>query len=242
MSYIRGQVAMVTGAGSGIGKAIALSLAAEGVVVCLVGRTKASLDAVAVEAQAKSLDVRVCPTDLTVDEQIEQLRAYAEREFGKVDVLVHCAGIISRGKTLEVKVQDFDSQYHANVRGPYLLTQCLLPLLKVTPGQVVFINSSVGLQARAGVGQFAATQHSMKAIADSLRDEINEDGIRVLSIFPGRTATPRQEIIFASEGRQYRPELLLQPEDVAAVVINALSLPRTAEVTEISIRPLLKSY
>ncbi len=71
---------------------------------------------------------------------------------------------------------------------------------------------------------------------------MNADGIRVLSIFPGRTATPRMEILFAKEGRAYKPELLLQPEDVAEMVTHALRLPRTAEVTDISIRPMQKSY
>ena len=72
--------------------------------------------------------------------------------------------------------------------------------------------------------------------------EVNADGIRVLSIFPGRTATPRMEKLFAKEGRAYKPELLLQPEDVAEMVTHALRLPRTAEVTDISIRPMQKSY
>jgi NADP-dependent 3-hydroxy acid dehydrogenase YdfG len=116
----------------------------------------------------------------------------------------------------------------------------LLPMLRSRHGQVVFINSSVGTRAPANVGQYAATKHALKAIADSLRDEVNADGMRVLSVFLGRTATPMQAAIYEMEGRTYRPELLLQPEDVAAVVINALTLPRTAEVTDISIRPFKK--
>ena len=79
-------------------------------------------------------------------------------------------------------------------------------------------------------------------MGDSLRDEVNEDGVRVLSVFPGRTATPRQERIHAGEGREYRPERLLQPADVASVVVCALELPRTAEVTDISLRPFLKPF
>jgi NADP-dependent 3-hydroxy acid dehydrogenase YdfG len=159
-----------------------------------------------------------------------------------VDVLIHSAGTIAQGPLHSAAISDFDAQYRANVRAPYLLTQTFLSMLKVRPGQVVFINSTVGLRARADVGQFAATQHALKAIADSLRDEVNGDGVRVLSVFPGRTATPRQEKLFRLEGRPYRPEILLQPEDVATVVINALTMPRTAEITEISLRPLVKSY
>jgi NADP-dependent 3-hydroxy acid dehydrogenase YdfG len=106
----------------------------------------------------------------------------------------------------------------------------------------VFINSSQGLQARGNTGPYAATQHALKAVADSLRQELNADGIRVLSIFPGRTATPRMKALYEIEGWPYRPELLLQAEDIAQLVLNALLLPRTAEVTNVEIRPLIKSY
>ena len=116
----------------------------------------------------------------------------------------------------------------------------MFPLLRSSRGQIVFINSSVGLTTRPGVGQFSATQHALKAFADTLRAEVNAAGVRVLSVYPGRTATPRQEAIHRAEGRAYFPERLLQPEDVAVVVINALALNRTAEVTDIQIRPFAK--
>jgi NADP-dependent 3-hydroxy acid dehydrogenase YdfG len=92
------------------------------------------------------------------------------------------------------------------------------------------------------LSQYAATKHALKAIADSLREEVNAEGLRVLSVYPGRTASPMQAAVHEMEGRAYHPERLMQPEDVAAVVINALSLPRSAEVTDIYIRPLLKPY
>ena len=106
----------------------------------------------------------------------------------------------------------------------------------------MFVNSTVGLEARAGVGQYASTQHALRAIADALRAEVNSDGVRVLSVYLGRTATARQARIFRLEGRHYAPELLMQPDDVAEIVLAALRLPRTAEVTEIRMRPLVKSY
>jgi NAD(P)-dependent dehydrogenase (short-subunit alcohol dehydrogenase family) len=133
-----------------------------------------------------------------------------------------------------------DWQYRTNVHAPYLLTQALLPLLRRQQGQVVFINSSVGLIARGQVGPYAATKHALKAIADSFREEVNAEGLRVLSVYLGRTASPMQAKIHAMEGKAYHPEYLLQPSDVAAVVLNALCLPRTAEVTDISIRPMRK--
>jgi NAD(P)-dependent dehydrogenase (short-subunit alcohol dehydrogenase family) len=132
--------------------------------------------------------------------------------------------------------------YRLNLRVPYLLTQRLLPLLRRSRGQVVFVNSSAGLHASAGLSQYAATKHALKALADSLRCEVNHDGVRVLSVYPGRTASPMQEHLHRQqpEVRPYRAADLLQPEDVAAVVVQALSLPRTAEVTDLHVRPFVK--
>jgi NADP-dependent 3-hydroxy acid dehydrogenase YdfG len=174
------------------------------------------------------------------EDDLQALVASLQQDVDHLDILVHSAGSITLGQTETAPVADFDEQYRTNVRAPYMLTQTLLPLLRPRQGQVVFLNSSVGLNARAGVGQYAATKHALKAIADSLREEVNAAGVRVLSVFLGRTASPMQEAIHAAEGKAYYPERLLQPQDVAAVVLNALSLPRTAEVTDISIRPLMK--
>jgi NAD(P)-dependent dehydrogenase (short-subunit alcohol dehydrogenase family) len=184
----------------------------------------------------------VCPTDLTQEDRIAHLVERMATRHGRLDMLVHSAGVMGHGTLEEASVAELDRQYAANVRGPYVLTQRLLPLLKKPRGQIAFINSSVGLTARSNVGQYAAMQHAFKALADALREEVNSENVRVLSVYPGRTATPRMEAIFAREGRPYRPELLLQPEDVASVVHNALALPWTAEVTNISIRPMQKSY
>ena len=87
----------------------------------------------------------------------------------------------------------------------------------------------------------AATKHAMKAVADSLRDEVNRHGVRVASIFLGRTATERQRAIFAAERRPYQPEHLIQPDDVAGLVLFLLQLPRTGEVTDVVLRPMQKT-
>ena len=135
-----------------------------------------------------------------------------------------------------------DLHYKVNLRAPYLLTQGLLPQVKAQQGQIVFVNSTAALRAGANASQYASTKHALKAVADSLREEVNAAGVRVLSLFLGRTASPMQAGVYEMERRKYSPELLMQPEDVAAVVINTLMLPRTAEVTEVSMRPCVKSY
>jgi len=232
----------VTGATGGIGSAIAAALAERGAWLCLTGRDHRKLDGVASGLQAASPRVDRRSTDLTKDGDIEGLVQFVTDKFGRLDILVHCAGAIGHGKLETTPVASLDRQFAANVHGPLLLTQLLLPFLKKPSGQIVFINSSVGLTGRANTGHFSATQHAFKAIADTLREEVNSEGIRVLSVFPGRTATPRMQALHAEEGRPYQPERLLQPKDVASVVVNALSLPWTAEVTNISIRPMQRSY
>jgi NAD(P)-dependent dehydrogenase (short-subunit alcohol dehydrogenase family) len=240
MNQLGEQVAVVTGAGAGIGRALALALAQQGANLALVGRRAGPLEAVAAVARATGVQACVLPAELAEEDEVRRVAAAVRQAFGRLDILVHNAAILNMGTIAEGSAQDFDLHYRTNLRSPYLLTQLFLPLLLDAKGQVVFINSSAGLTARAKVGQFAATKHALKAIADSLREEVNPLGARVLSVYPGRTATPNQERLHALEGRPYHPERLLQPEDVAAVVVNALCLPRTAEVTEIKIRSMMK--
>ena len=234
-------MAIVSGASSGIGRAIALGLAREGMSLCLLGRNKEQLLVTARTATSSSPKVAVYQVDLSSEQDISCLIQRLEQEVGHVDVLVHAAGDIVLGDMNSSTIDDLDRQYTVNLRAPYLLTQKFLPRLKARRGQVVFINSSMGVHARANVGQYAATKHALTAVADSLRDEVNSDGVRVLSIFAGRTATAMQETIHRLENKAYEAQLLLQPEDIASIVIHALTLPRTAEVTDIHIRPLAKS-
>ena len=236
------QTALVTGASSGIGRAIALTLARQGIQVCLTARRRAALEAVADEIRAIGGRAIVKSADLTHEDDLQELARSLERELGRLDILVLCGGAIAHGTFEHASLADLDVQYQANLRSSYALIQLFLATLRRNRGQVVLINSSAGMKASAGASQHGAMQHALRAIADSLREEVNRDGIRVLSVYPGRTATPRMATLFENEGRAYHPELLLQPEDVAAMIAHALALPRTAEVTDISIRPMLKSY
>lgn len=235
------QTAIVTGASSGIGASIALALAEQDVNLHLIGRNHQALNDVANQARKKSSEVLVYQSDLSVDESLEKLAADLKAKCIRLDVLVHCAGIISLAPVGNASITDFDRQYKTNVRAPFFLTQALLPALRNSHGSVVFINSSAGMSTRANISQYSATKHALKAVADSLRAEVNSADIRVLSIYPGRTASPQQAAIFKAEGRPYVPESLMQPGDVAQVLIDALKISRTAEVTDISIRPMLKS-
>jgi len=240
MSALAGRVAVVTGASRGIGEAIALALAASGARLCLVGRDEDALLRVAGAADGTNAQHRCYRADLADEADVERLAGALRRELARVDVLVHAAGILQRGALEQAPAAQFDAQYRTNLRAPLVLTQRLLPGLKAAQGQVVFVNSSAGLTARAAVGAYAATKHGLKALADSLREEVNADGVRVLSLFVGRTATRMQAELHAMEGKRYDPDALIQPGDVAALALHALSMPRSVEVTDISLRPMRK--
>lgn len=238
---VRRETALVTGASSGIGRAIALALAEECPTVYLVGRRQEMLASVADCIRRRGAEPICLPADLDCDSDIAALSARLCSEEVTLEILVHAAGAYQAGPIDSSPVEDFDSQYRTNVRAPFLLTQALLPLLRRTCGEVIFVNSSVVSRPNANVSQYAATKHGLKALADTLREEVNADGIRVLSLFPGRTATPMQEEILRREGTPHRLDGFIQPDDLAAMVLAAVRLPRSAEVTDIHIRPMKNS-
>ncbi|MEA2934994.1 MAG: hypothetical protein QOD74_1640, partial [Variibacter sp.] len=231
------QVAVIIGASSGIGQATAQALAARGLRLCLVGRDPERLQQTASRLNSQGL-INPYTYDISKEEEVSALVDALARDVSRIDVLVHSAGTIEFGPIATASDEAFDRQWRTNVRGPYALTQGLLPLLRACAGQIVFINSSAGLNAVANAGAYSATKHALKAIADSLRAEVNKDGIRVISVYPGRTASPMQETIHRAEGKPYHPGQLIQPVDVAEVILQALALPRSAELTDVNIRPM----
>jgi short-subunit dehydrogenase len=236
-----GQTAVITGGGSGVGAALALALAGSGAGVCLIGRRLDRLEEVAAKARKIGAVAACCSGDLSSSSSLLNIAHRVKTELKHIDILVQNAAFYADGSIECANLVEFDKQYQTNVRAPYALTQAMLPMLKARQGQIVFINSSSALTAKPMTAQYDSTKHALKALADSLRGEINRHGVRVLSVYLGRTASEMQERIHRTEGKYYRPEILLQPNDVASVVVNALSLARTAEVTDISIRPMIKS-
>lgn len=232
-----GAVALVTGASGGIGRAIAIAMARCGFGLCLVGRDESRLAATVAAVATTGVPVVPALADLTHAGRVEELGELVDREFGRLDALVHAAGGYSRGEFRSSSVDDLDALYQVNVRAPYRLTQVVLDMVLRSHGDIVFVNSTQGEAAKGGLAQHAAMQHAAKAMADSLRAEVNRDDVRVTTIHLGRTATPLQERIVAGEGRDYRPELLIQPHDVAELVVAAVTLPKSAQLTTATLWP-----
>ena len=241
MRAFEGRMAVITGGGTGVGAAVALALAEAGASVHLIGRRLDLLQSVAAKARSLGSEATCYSGDLATSSGQLEISQQLTRDLPHVDILIQNAAIYVAGPIEHASLAELDRQYQTNVRAPYVLTQTLLPMLKARCGQVVFVNSSSGIVAKPMSSQYDLTKHALKAIADSLRGEVNPNGVRVLSVYLGRTASEMQERIHQMEGKPYRPELLLQPEDVASVILNALSLPRTAEVTDIHIRPMIKT-
>lgn len=235
---LQGKVAIVSGAARGIGLAVAGSLHGAGASVWLVSR---SADVLEREAERLGRGAVARAADLTDELQCHGLLADVLEASGRVDVVVHSAGTIALGGVEQTAPAVLREQLESNLVSAYALVHAALPALLDAQGDVVLIGSSVGrLPGAAGKSQYAASQHGLRAFAESLRDEVNPQGVRVALVSPGQTATPRQEQLYADAGRAYRPEALLQPQDVAAVVLSAVLLPRTAEVTDVSVRPRQK--
>lgn len=234
-SGFAGQSVVITGASSGIGRAIAQELDRRGATLFAGSRTAGNADTLPFR-NVETFEVDFA-SDASLDSWIDQLA----RRTHSIDVLVHAGGMMRRGHMENAPVSDLDLQYRVNVRAPYRLTQALLPKLRASRGQVVFVSSSAVRHARAGASQYTATKAALTAIADSLRDEVNADGVRVLTIYPGRTATPMQQRMHVDEQREWRPQSLAQPEDIAHAVVHALQLPRTAEITDLHVRPMLRA-
>ena len=225
-------VHLITGAGSGIGAAVARRLLDRGDQVIAVARDAGRAREIAAEVPGASTLV----ADLSQPGRISW--ALSKQHLPeRIDSLLHVAGIVDLGTVADLAPTLWEQQLAVNLVAPAELTRLLLPVLRVSRGQVVFVNSGAGLRANAGWGAYAASKHGLKALADALRAEEAEHGVRVASIYPGRTATPMQERVHQQEGSEYDPERFISADAVASTILTALDLPRDAEITDLTVRP-----
>lgn len=223
---------LITGAGSGIGAVLARRLLDRGDDVVAVARDVGRARQIAEALPGASTLV----ADLAQPGRLSW--ALSKQSMpDRLDSLVHVAGVVDLGTVAELSPALWEQQLAVNLVAPAELTRQVLPLLRVSRGHVVFVNSSAGLRANAGWSAYAASKHGLRALADALRAEEAEHGVRVTSIFPGRTATPMQQRVHQQEGRAYDPERFISPDAVATTILTALDLPRDAHLTELTVRP-----
>lgn len=223
---------LLTGAGSGIGSVVTRRLIDRGDQVVLLVR-----DA----GRARQLAERFPGAQTLVGDLSNPGRlswALSKQTLPeRIDSLIHVAGVVDLGAVADLPPALWEQQLAVNLVGPAELTRLLLPVLRVSRGRVVFVNSGAGLSAHAGWSAYAASKHGLKALADSLRAEEAPHGVRVSSIYPGRTATPMQEKVHQQEGREYDASRYIAPESVATTILLALDLPDDAHLTDLTVRP-----
>lgn len=220
--------ALVTGASRGIGAATARVLAGTHDVL-LGGRDERALAALAAELPG----ARPWPVDLTDATALHTATAVVQR----LDVLVHSAGIAEIASLPATPADMWRRTMEINLIAVAELTRLVLPALRVARGRVVIVNSGSGRRARAGWGAYAASKFALTAYADVLRAEEETAGIRVTSVFPGRTATDMQRGVRAAEAGEYDASRYLRPESVAAAIRFAVDATADAAVPELVIQP-----
>jgi NAD(P)-dependent dehydrogenase (short-subunit alcohol dehydrogenase family) len=219
---------LLTGAGSGIGALLARALLDRGDEVHVVARSERR----ATELGEQLPGARPLVADLEHPESVESLRL-PER----LDSVVHAAGVVALGTVADLSVQDWARQLRVNLVAPAALTRVALPALRAARGTVVLVNSGAGLFAHPQWSAYAASKHGLRALADSLRAEEQPHGVRVTSVYPGRTATPMQEEVHRQEGKAYDASAWIQPQTVVDAVLHVLDLPGDATIPDLTIKP-----
>lgn len=223
---------LITGAGSGIGAAVARRLLERGDELVLLARDAGR----ARELSALHPGARTLVGDLGNPDRLSW--AFGQQPMPeRLDSLLHIAGVVELGTVGDLTPKAWHFQLNANLVSPAELTRLLLPQLRAGQGHVVFVNSGAGLAAHAEWSAYAASKHGLKALADSLRHEEHGNGVRVTSVYPGRTASPMQVKVHQQEGKDYDASRWIDPESVAATILLALDLPRDAEINDLTVRP-----
>lgn len=233
MTDLKNKNALVTGAGKGIGKAIALALAKEGVNVILVARTQEEIDSVA----AKVRSLRVKALAITADvADINSVNAAVEKalsEFGAIDILINNAGIASFGKFLELEPTDWERIIQVNLMGPYYVTRAVVPnMIERQTGDIINISSTAGLAGNAMTSAYSASKFALLGLTDSLMQEMRKHNIRVTALTPSTVATDMAKELKLTDGN---PDKVMQAEDMAELVIAQLKLNRRVFVKNSSL-------
>ncbi|MCK1797638.1 SDR family oxidoreductase [Streptomyces sp. XM4193] len=231
---------LITGAGSGIGAEVARALLERGDEVWLLardaGRAKETAAQFAPVAEEHGGRLRTLVGDLAQPSRLSW--AFGHQTMpAELDSLLHIAGVVDLGRVDELTPKVWDATLAANLVAPAELTRLMLPQVRLVRGHVVFVNSGAGLHAHPHWSAYAASKHGLKALADSLRGEEAAAGVRVTSVYPGRTATPMQAKVHRQEGKEYDPQSWIDPASVARTVLAAIDLPRDAHLTDLTVRP-----
>ncbi|HHC6231691.1 TPA: SDR family oxidoreductase [Staphylococcus aureus] len=231
MTVLTDKIAVVTGAGSGIGEAIATLLHEEGAKVVLAGRNKDKLQNVANQLAQDS--VKVVPTDVTNKEEVDELMKIAQQTFGGLDIVINSAGQMLSSKVTDYQVDEWDSMIDVNIKGTLYTAQAALPtMLEQSSGHLINIASISGFEVTKSSTIYSATKAAVHTITQGLEKELPKTGVKVTSISPGMVDTAITAAYNPSDRKK------LDPQDIAEAVLYALTQPKHVNVNEITVRPV----
>jgi NADP-dependent 3-hydroxy acid dehydrogenase YdfG len=231
---LSGQVAIVTGAGRGIGNAVAMTLAREGATVVLVARTRAQLAATAAAIREGGGSALAIPADVANDGAVEAMVEQAYAELGRVDTLVTAAGTASFGPVIGTKPADWDTMLTVNLRAVMVCCRAVLPVMvRQRRGTIINIASVAAQRPIAGAAVYTATKAGVVGFSRVLAEELRAEGVRVGVLVPGAVDTPLWDSIPQGPDRSR----MLRPQDVARAALLMASLPPGASLEELTLLP-----
>lgn len=233
MQSLKNKNALITGSGKGIGKAIALALAEEGVNVALLARTQADLNEVAAEAKAFGVKTLVLTADIGNIDSVNAAAKTALDEFKTIDILINNAGVGKFGKFLDLSPEEFENIMRINLFGIYYATRAILPgMIEQQSGDIVNISSTAGLKGAPLTSAYSASKFAVIGLTESLMQEVRKHNIRVTALTPSTVATDMAKDLNLTDGN---PDKVMQPEDVAELIIAQLKLNKRVVIKESSI-------
>ena len=231
---LEGQVAIVTGAGTGIGRSTALLLAREGAAVVVAARTLADLESVAGEIEAAGGRALVVQSDISVEEQAEALVQKTIDAFGRVDILVNNAGTNVRAPIDKVTTPDWNMILGSNLNGTFFCTRAVIPRMQARQyGKIINVSSGAGKRGSATRAAYSAAKHGVVGFGDAVQKDMKGAGISVTTVLPGPILTPLRRFNVPDED----PNLLIGPEEVAEVILFVATRGKNVIIPEIAIYP-----
>ncbi len=232
---LKDQVALVTGAGRGIGRAVALAFAREGAAVALAARTTSELEAVAAQIKSRAGRALVVPTDVTREASVGALVEQVLGDFKRVDILVTAAGVATFAPLVDTKTEEWDRMLAVNLRGVFLACRTVLPaMMRQRRGTIINIVSIAAKRAIPGNAAYAASKHAVLGLTQVLAEEMRAHGVRVGALCPGAVDTPLWDGVPKPPDRSR----MLRPEDVAEAALLMASLPPGASLEDLTLLPI----
>jgi 3-oxoacyl-[acyl-carrier protein] reductase len=230
MESLKGKVALVTGAGKGIGRAVALALAQEGVHVGLLARTESQLREVAKEIEALGVKTAVVTADVANREAVEAAVAQVKAQLGPIDILNNNAGIGTFARLVDMPPAEWEHIVQVNLMGTYNATRAVLPdMIARETGDIINIASTAGQRGAATTSAYSASKFAILGLTESLMQEVRKQNIRVSALTPSTVAT---ELAISNKLTDGNPEKVMQPEDLAECMIAQLKLNRRIFIKE----------